>query len=88
MNRTTAPVMFIDELYTTVICPYCKSYHKHSNTTTLGVSYISHCSKGEYVLGDVISPNIILIALKRREADCKRKRKPKADPEPNADKNE
>jgi hypothetical protein len=76
MNRPTAPIIFTDEYQVTVICPYCSMYHKHGKTITVGESRSADCHKGEYILGDVIPPNIIAIALKRREADCKRKRKP------------
>lgn len=77
MNRPTAPIVFTDEYHVIVICPYCDTYHKHGTTITTGESRSANCHKGEYILGDVISPRTIRIAVKRREADLERKRKPK-----------
>jgi hypothetical protein len=76
MNRPTAPIIFTDEFQVTVICPYCSTYHKHGKAITANESRSADCYKGEYILGDVISPKVIQIAIKRRDADCKRKRKP------------
>lgn len=75
MNRPTAPIIFTDEFQITVICPYCSTYHKHGKAITKGESRSADCHKGEYILGEVIPPKIIQIALKKRDADCKRKRK-------------
>lgn len=78
MNRPIANILYTDEFHIIVLCPFCGTLHKHGSAITQGESRSSHCKKGEYEFGNVISPRDLGLAIKRREYDLQRKRKPKA----------
>lgn len=94
MIRLNAPIIDRNEYQVIILCPYCSEYHRHGKTISVGESRHADCHKGEYILTEQIPPRIIQIALKKRDADCKRKRrtppeggfkrnrKPKEAPEP------
>ena len=80
MNRPIATIIYTDETQILVQCPFCKTLHKHGSAISVGESRSSHCGKGEYEFGNVISPHDLALALKRREYDLIRKRKTKSKP--------
>jgi hypothetical protein len=72
-----AKLVYRDDHQIIVACPYCMSTHRHGDggmTDVSGNSYSSHCHNGSYRVFGTFDFRTAMIALRRREADLKRKR--------------
>jgi hypothetical protein len=90
MSRPSALVVFTDADCVIVSCPFCQKLHKHGASITANESRSSHCQKGEYILGDVLSDKEVALAIeyRQREKERCRVRKQKEKAERNAPKTE
>ena len=69
----TAIVIVKDDHHTYVACPYCTKTHRHGDVDK-GMTLVSGCFQGEYVVGDRLNYEEVLLALSRRTKDIQRKK--------------
>ena len=72
-----AKLLYRDDSQIIVACPYCFGSHRHGDGGNVDVSgnyYSSHCHQGSYRVYGVYDFKTADIALRRREADLRRKR--------------
>ena len=74
MSRPSATIIFVDAEGVIVICPFCLKLHKHGATMTTNESRSSHCLKGEYILGEVMSEKDVVLAIEYRQREQNRLR--------------
>lgn len=69
-------ILFADHEEYIVMCPHCEMFHKHKQTGIPNEIKSAYCGKGNYSLGQVVNPRDLQRALKRRNYELEKKRKP------------
>jgi hypothetical protein len=77
MSLPEADILYCDETTVVILCPYCDMVHKHGtglHASIEGHTRSSHCHKGEYKFGNVITGTEIKLSIKNRKYDIMTKR--------------
>jgi hypothetical protein len=77
MTTPEAHILYCDESLVVVLCPFCDMVHKHSVGVPAATEWdyrSSHCRKGDYKFGKVLTGADLKTCIKSRENAIQSKR--------------